>query len=252
MRRKGLRNVETKYLQGTGLASALGKNGDSDNQIGTLGETVVDGGDDPDIEINNTLYKLWPTDPINGTEYNEIVGNKFFVKDFKFRAHLQANTSANAPNEVYVYLMLLRIKSAYPASGNYNTTQFPTVKDVFDYFYSSPDDPHVGGDGRLAALVNWKHYNRKGKDAWTILKYKRYKISKETGADYEKKLIKWNVRVNQPAHIIRQGDVYLPQDGHLVMYWWCDQIRSDNGGVAQDDNIRPTMLYTWRTTFTDI
>lgn len=251
MRRKGLRNIETKYIQESGVTSAgwvVGTDTQKRLAIGTLSETAAG---NPPATVNFGSYRLHVTDIGQGSSHETRVGNKVFVKDFKFRGMIEAHLESTAPRELYFKMMVVRVKDAQgfgADASNVQDTYAPYVKQFFDFFEDAgePNAP-IAPPGKLAFINTWKYYNNRLRDDFTILKTKVLKLSNEEGADMEKKLIKFNLRVNQPA----QWDGTEPQDGHIYVYWFVDAVRA-NGAVVGQENVRPVMHFTWRTTYTDV
>lgn len=247
MRRKGLRNVETKYVQARGRTIEGGNDvPDPNTMVGTLSEVQAG---DPAVAINNCNPKLWVTDISQGTGEGARVGNKVFIKDFKFRGMISANTSSSAANEVWFKILVVRVKDAesFDATSPYSI-RVPNLKQIYE-FIGDPwdiDDPVEFG-GRDAFAMNWRWYNNRWSNDFTILKSWKVKVARDTGTDDEKKLIKFNIRVNQPA----RWDGGEPQDGHIFVFWYCDQLRNDNAAVG-NSTVRPVLRYSYRVTYTDI
>lgn len=234
--RKGLRHVETKYEQnhfftpntivGIGAIATLLDN----NQSATSAQVSFTAG------------------TAKGTARNQRIGNKIFIRALRFRALLQMSQQANAVSEVYVTLMLLRVKNAQGAVSTFNSS-FPYYSNIFELPGDTGVPPAITNqDGGRGAFVNSFHYyNNRFRNDFTILKKRTYKIAKDTGSGDNKRLIRWNVRVNKPAF---WDDNNNTGDGHLYLYYWCDQTTTGDGPIADGD--RPVMYAGWRWTFTDV
>lgn len=249
MRRKGLRSVETKYAQAVGTSEAGWATNPSNSwAIGTLRELTAGGANNA---VNFGSYRLHPTNISLGSAVNGRIGNKIFVKDFKFRAMVEANLSTAAPREQYMRFLVVRVKSAQGIGQTATYTEgtyAPYVKQLFDMFEDDdPVDKPISFSGKLGFINTWKFYDNRLRDDFTILKNKVIKISNEEGADFEKKLVKFNVRINQPCWW-KAGEA---QDGHIYVYWYVDSVKQD-GSVVGNENIRPIINFTWRLTYTDV
>lgn len=247
MRRKGLRNIETKYNQIRITTSQGGAVPPTPNTlVGTLSEITAGS---PPVNINNCNPKLWITGINRGTGRDQRIGDKVFIKDVKLRGMIQANVDPDAANEVYFKIMVVRVKDAEAFDAVSRTsTKTPTIKQIYDFFGDTNDmDDPVSFGGREAFINTWKFYSNKWADDFTILKQKVIKIAKETGSPDEKKLFKMNIRVNQPA----KWEDDSPQDGHIFIYYFCDSLRQ-NGASIGAELVRPVLRLTVRTTWTDI
>lgn len=234
--RKGIRSLEVKYTQNhfftpntvTGV-----------NAIATLLDPDQSA-TSPKVNFVGGLTK--------GSARDNRIGNKIFVRDLRFRALLQMSQQANAVSEVYVTIMLLRVKHAQGSTTSY-PQNLVYVPNVWDFPNNTANPPAINNqDGGRGAFVNhFKHYNRRWSNDFTILKLRTYKIAKDTGSGDNKRLIKWNVRINKPA---QWDDNNNEGDGHIFMYWWCDQTTT--GDIAVTDGDRPVMFAGWRVTYTDV
>lgn len=244
MRNKGLRNVETKYLQNRGLADSSAKDTDG-RHIGSLNETVAGNPPDP-VDFGD--YRIHFTDITQGDRHDQREGDKIFIKNVKFRAMLQANTLADTANEVYVRFLVVRVKEGLMFDPTTGSTSPPHIKMIYEFIGDTGDlNEPVTFNGRSAFINTWKYYNSIYSKYFTVLKNKVVKISKETGADFEKKLIKFNIRVNQPCTWSQNS----PQNGHIYIYWYCDGIRQD-GVLPIESGLRPSIAWTYRVTYTDV
>ena len=237
MRRKGLRNIETKYL-------AIGWDATSTVASGSRVTLLTNA-----AGIAAKLYPL-STLPL-GTGRSHRIGNKIFVKDCKMRFYLQApprppeGSAVKVPNEIYVRIVLCRIKeevSNMPANTDY------TIRHVYQAVHTSnasdPTSP-IAGDSRKAFIsLYYKYYNSKFADNFTVLWDKTFKVSNENGAGQETKVIKKIIRVNQPCH---WDDGNNRGDGHLVFFYFCDVT-----SVVETDAYIPLLWMLGRITYTDI
>lgn len=248
MRNKGIRNVETKYIQNTGTTTAGGANPNVDIIIGTLFENQTGSGATVK-DIRAGTPRIWLTDIGNAAGQAARIGDKCFIRNVKFKGHLQANIDGSAANEVFVRFLVVRVKEAQSFNENAEfSTRAPNMKQIFEFIGDTNNiqDP-TSMEGRSAFPQTWRWYNNRWANDFTVLKQFVVKVSKETGADYEKKLIKFNLRVNQPC----RWDGGEPQDGHIYMYWYADQIMQNSSTVA-GEVVRPVLRFSWRTTYTDV
>lgn len=233
--RKGLRSIEVKYTQNTFITP----NTIADpNAIATLLDTN---------QTATTPKVSFTSGIVQGNSRFTRVGNKIFVRDLRFRGLLQASQQTNAVSELYVSILVLRTKNA-PGATNSHSTDLVYLPNVWDFVNNTASPPTINGQngGRGAFISHFKHYNKRWKDDFTILKYRTYKIAKDTGSGANKRLLKFNIRVNKPAFWDDSGNT---GDGQLFMYYWCDQTTT--GDVAISDGDRPVMWGAFRVTYTD-
>jgi hypothetical protein len=234
--RKGIRSNEIKYIQNHFVTP----NTITDpNAIATLLDTDQTA-TTPKVTFSGGI-------PV-GTARTSRVGNKIFIRDLRIRMLLQASQQFDAVSEVYVSIMLVRVKQAQGTTASVGT-DLVYIPNIWDFPGSAVNPPGINNqDGGRGAFVNhFKHYNKRWKNDFTILKLRTYKIAKDTGSGDNKRLIKWNIRVNKPAH---WDDVGNLSDGHLFLYYWCDQTTT--GDIAIKDGDRPVMFAGWRMTYTDV
>jgi len=241
MRRKGLNSIETKYIQGFGgTGDTLG----AASTIYNLRET------DASVTPTEILGpKIHFTDIDKGTARSDRVGSKVFIKNLKFRCMVHASQSANSGDEVYVALVLVRVKQAIDSLTT-NTTPEPLLTNIFQNI-TIPNNPPItqntGTDSRVQFMsAFWNYYNKKSKNDYTVLAVKFIKVSKETGSDQLKKIRKWNFPINKPCN---WDDEDNASDGHLYLYAISD-ITNKSAASATGDF--PSLIYSWRTTFTDV
>lgn len=236
LKSKGIRSIESKYTQAANVTS---NSVDGATAIGTLNDTGAN--------IRPYAAKLlFANNIFQGTGTNGRVGNKIFLRKLRWQAMVEASLSANAVNEVYVTIMILRVKQMN-SSWSTQLVTAPFVQNVFE-FIGNTADPGVPvniTDSALAYISGKGWMNNKWRNDFEILMLKRVKVSKETGSDQQKKIIKKTITINKPCYY----DNGEPQDGHIFGYWWCDQV-TPNGVVAVGD--RPILRYAYRLTYTDV
>lgn len=236
LHRKGLKSIEIKYNQAqldTGN-TALGA-----LSIGTL----LEGGA---VASNNAKVSL-TSGMVRGTDRAQRVGDKVFIRHVRVRGLIQASTSANAAAEVYVTLLILRVKQAQGTTTSLGT-EVPYLTNVYEYINNTAtlSSPPNGQNGSKGAFVNhWNWINMRWKNDFHILKKKTFAIGKPDGNPPLKRFFKFNIPVFKPAH---WEDYSNPQDGHIYLYYWCDEVRP-TGAIVDGD--RPQMWLTWRMSYTD-
>lgn len=114
-----------------------------------------------------------------------------------------------------------------------------------------------GGVMASFAARAWKYLDNRWKNDFSVLKMKVMKVSKESGINAEKKFFKMNLRIMKPAFWTDDNN---PQDGHIQVYWFCDNPFQDpNYAVANGvpnapavSGVRPHLGLSWRLTYTDL
>lgn len=238
LRNKGITSVETKYIQ------AVGDSGNAFDREGIF--NLTDG--TPGVGTYPIQYKLHFTGGITkGTARSQRVGNKVFIKNVKFRAMAHHSLSANSADEVYITIVIVRVKEAIDAIDS-NVTDDPMLKNIFQVGQSTTA-PNIlpSGDSRTAFVnADWKYYNNKRQDDYTVLYKKTVKVSKVEGSSEEKRLIRKNIRVNQPCW---WDDSDHEGDGHIYAYWYSDVTNSTSPTTPID---LPRLFYGYRVTYTDV
>jgi len=256
--RKGIKAVEIKYNQ-----SAEGTTN------GNTGANVVYGITESVFQANANAFPLTNKVAVSsgitlGTARDSRVGNKIFIRHLRIRGGVSASNDALAANEIYVKIMVVRVKEA---QGNPTTavSTVPTADNYFDSILaggtrwngSGVNTTVAGGiDNRARDLVNftntWKWMHARWGNDFQILKTKVIKISKETGINAEKKLFKMNIPIFKPAHW--DGPTSTdPQDGHIYIYYYSTQASQNMiETLANMPLCRPVLGFTWRLSFTDV
>jgi len=237
MRKKGLRNLETKYIQGTITAgTALGSNRC----------TILNNAD-------SITAKAWLTDIDEGTQKFGRVGQKVFIKALKLRWFFTAPPRLPAsppggltfvPQECHIRVIVVREKEAL---GDQPTNVTPTIYHFYQNNLSTDStDPTavVGGDSRLQFISMFKYYDSKFSDNYTVLMDRTIKVANEDGGDRYYRMMRKNIQVNQPCHWDSQGN---RGDGHIYVFWFCD-ITS----VNETAGFIPNVMLSYRTTYTDV
>ena len=240
MRNKGLRNIETKMVR-------VNQSATSDPTISTRVTTLS--------KTHGIVLKKVLTDIPNGTKAGERIGQKVFIKNCKLKFYCQAppvkptGSSITVPSEVFMRFMIVREKEALGSSvSQFDPTVYHVHQDNELDDNVSPNQPSTQ-DSRMAFIQEeWKYYNSKFADNYKILWRKTIKVSNEEGADHLTRLVKCNIRVNQPAHWDSSN---ARGDGHVYLFYWCDVTSFDNQGAEVLGHI-PLVWLTGRTTFTDI
>lgn len=256
--RKGLKSIEVKYYQ----------NIEATDQANT-GSNILYGINESVLQANANAFPL--TAKVNcssginqGTGRNERIGNKIFIRHLRIRGGVWASTDANAANECYVKIMVLRVKEGQGTPTSAVTTT-PTADNVFDsintltsrWTGSGVNSGPLAGSSSVKAKVMlnftnvWKYLHARWGNDFQVLKSKVIKVSKETGVNSEKKLFKMNIPIFKPAHW--DGTTSTdPQDGHILIYYWCDQPSQDPVlALASMAPTRPQMGFSWRLSYTD-
>lgn len=256
--RKGLGATEIKYNQSGEITTNA-----------NTGANVIYGIMEKSLQVNTNAFplssKIACSSGINiGTGRNERIGNKIFIRHLRIRGGIWASTDANAANEVYIRIMVLRVKEA---QGNPTTavSTVPTADNVFDSVLVSGGRwdgtgvvtswPTSGTNAarQMGNFTNtWKYLHARWGNDFQVLKSKTIKISKETGVNSEKKLFKMNIPIFKPAHWDGTTNTDA-QDGHIYIYYWMDGSSQDPIlALASYAATRPHMGFTWRLSYTDV
>jgi len=237
LHRKGLKSIEIKYLQGTfETPNTLAGPG----AVGTLLETGGSTAQSAKVNLTSQVAR--------GLTRDGRVGDKVFIRHIRLRGLLQASVATNAASEVYVTVMVVRVKNA---GGSTTTlaTEIPYLQNIFEFIGSTSSlstPPNGQNGGRGAYINNWNYVNARYKDDFQILKKKTYRIGKPDGNPPLKVMFKMNIPIFKPAY---WDDTNNPQDGHVYLYYWCDQVTFDDRAITAGD--RPVMWASWRTSYTD-
>lgn len=237
LHRKGLNSIEIKYRQGQVVTpDTLAGPG----AISTLMETGP-------VSANNNRFSFTAGTP-PGTFAQYRIGGKVFLRHLRIRGLLQASNTAAAASEVYVTILILRVKDAQGSTGTH-TAEVPYLQNVYEYIDSTSllsTPPNSQNGGRGAFVNQWNYVNARFKDDFHVLKKKTYRIGKFDGNPPQKVMFKYNIPVFKPCHWDENNN---PQDGHIYIYYWADQITATDGVITNGD--RPTMWLSWRCSFTD-
>jgi len=235
MRRKGLNSIEIKYVQGQFVTP------NTPTGLGAIGTLTENGTPTRAAQISLT------SGISRGTARDNRIGNKVFLRHIRFRGLIQASVQAEAVSELAITVLIVRIKDAQGPVTTYGN-EVPSVPNIFEFIGNSSDPPVLSGQngGRGAFINNWNYINSRWKDDFTILKKKTYYVGKPDGTPPLKRFFRMNIPVMKPAF---WDDSSNPQDGHLYMYYWCDQVRTDDLAAQAGD--RPVMWGAWRTSYTD-
>lgn len=237
MHRKGLKSVEIKYVQGKWATPNDAP--PTQGSIGTLNE--------PASGSTQAQFMLTSISP--GLARDQRVGNKVFLRHLRITGMLQASVAAAAVAEVYVTILIVRVKDAQGAIAKFDSDT-PSVPNIYEFIGNTAFPPSINGqaNGRQAYINNWRYINSRWRDDFTILKKKVLKVGKPDGNPPLKKMFKITCPIFKPAY---WDDSQYPQDGHLYIYWWCDQVLTLGSGEPQA-NERPTMWGSWRVSYTDV
>lgn len=255
--RKGIKSIEIKYNQG---AEATTRANTGVNVIYGISEASFNGNTD----AFPLTAKVAVTAGINrGSLRENRVGNKIFLRHLRIRGGVWASTTTNAANEVYVKMMILRVKEAQ-GDTNMAVSQVPVADNVFDSVNATGTRWDGSGvitttpaaDAQSKIMVNfsnvWKYMHRRWGNDFQVLKVKVWKLSKETGVNSEKRFFKMNIPIFKPCH---WDDTNNAQDGHIYIYYWADSVSQDpnlpydNAGFP---GCRPSLGFTWRVSYTDV
>jgi len=235
MRNKGLRNIETKYIQGTHTSSPAAG---SQTRV-----TILSNG--PGISA-----KFFFTDIDQGPAKYERIGQKVFIKAIKFRLYLQAPPStgegapAFVPQENHIRVILVREKTALGTQiGNDSPTLYHFMN---NNLATDAQDPEiaVAGDSRLQFISLFKYYDSKFADNYTVLFDRTFKVANEQGGDRYYQAKKYVLQIKQPCHWDSTG---LRGDGHIYGFYFTD-ITSN----PETSGFIPQLFMSYRTTYTDI
>jgi len=237
MRNKGLRNIETKYIQGTLDSGDAG----ASTRI-TLLSTA-----------QGITAKGWFTDIEEGTAKYARIGQKVFIKSLKLRWYLQAPKSGPiggegqptfVPQENHIRIIIVREKECL---GTTDTNVTPALYHVYqNNLITDSSDPTVvvAGDSRLQFISLFKYYDSKFADNYTILSDRTYKVANEQGGDRFYQTKRQVIKINQPCHWDSQG---IRGDGHIYCFWFTD-ITS----IPETAGYVPQLWCSYRTTYTDV
>lgn len=260
MYRKGLNAVEIKYKQ---FSEGTNRNNAGSNVLYGISEAVLQG--------SATSFPLTaknsPSASIAiGSGKEQRVGNRIFLRHLRIKGGVWANTSANAANEVYVRIMVVRWKQAQ-GDPTTQVSTVPTADNTFDSVNAAA--PRYNGTGInttftlsadnyayvMANFSNqWKYMHNRWKNDYQILWKKTIKVSKETGVNAEKRFFKANIPIFKPASFAGVTDTDA-QDGHIYIYYWCDCVSQNPAQLPFDGTfsaLRPSLGYTYRLSWTDL
>lgn len=237
LHRKGINSVEIKYSQGQfvtpNTAGGVG-------YIGTLGELVNDNTRTAQVSLSSGIAK--------GTNRDQRVGNKAFLRHLRFKCLVQASVKTEAVAELYVTILIVRVKDAQGSTASYGT-EVPYLTNIYEFIGNTANPPSINGQngGRGAFINNWHYINSRWKDDFTIIKKKTFPIGKPDGSHPLKRTYKITLPIFKPMY---WDDNNFPSDGHLYLYYWCDQVTTDDNVIADGD--RPRMWGSWRVSYTDV
>lgn len=255
--RKGIKSMEIKYYQGS---EATTRANTGSNVIYGISENTFQNNANA-LPLNS---KISVTTGIGkSTDRDQRVGNKIWVRHLRIRGGVWASIDGAAANEVYIKMIVLRVKEAQgtPTSA---FNEIPKADNIFDSVNVTGTRWNGSGiitttpaaDAQSKIMVNftnvWKYLHARWGNDFQVLKTKVFKVSKETGINAEKKLFKLNIPIFKPAH---WDDASNPQDGHIFIYYWADCVSQDpNLAVATAGfvNTRPCLGFTWRLSYTDV
>lgn len=238
MRNKGLRNIETKYVQ---------INFDSSDDVA----------DESRITILSNEAALKPkilasAIPL-GSSRSSRIGNKVFLKTLRLKFYLEApdvwdgtGVKPFIPNENKIRIVIAREKEGL---GENSAQIEPRLGHVFqNNLYADTLDPFTvsSDDSRQQFIAfTFKYYNSKFADNYTILWDKTFGVSNENGSDREYRIIKKNISIRQPCHWNDTGD---RGDGHIWIWMFCDitAVPETNGKYI------PRVFCSGRITYTDV
>jgi len=236
LHRKGINSVEIKYSQGQFVTpttvAGIGF-------IGTLSE----------LANNTRTSQVSLTAGITrGTARDQRVGNKVFLRHVRFRGLLQASVKAEAVAELYVTILIVRVKDAQGTITSF-ASEVPYVPNIFEFIGNTAAPPGLNGQngGRGAFINNWNYINSRWKDDFTIVKKKTFSLGKPDGTPPLKRYFKFTIPIMKPAF---WDDSNNAQDGHHYLFYWCDQVRTDDGIIEDGD--RPALWGAWRVSYTDV
>lgn len=234
MRRQGLRNSETKYIQAT---FASGTAVASSTRITVLSN--------PD----SLSAKLCLSQGIAaGTGQQQRIGQKVLLKKLRIRFFFTAPPKDDSgevfvPQENHIRFMIVREKEALGAVvGDTNPSLYHIFQNVIGSDTQSPTTPQAG-DSRLQFISLYKYYSSKFADNYTVLLDRTIKVANEDGGDRYYRMFKYNINIMQPClwdHVGNRGD------GHIYLFWFCD-ITSVNETAGHI----PLAHMSYRLTFAD-
>lgn len=171
-----------------------------------------------------------------GTNYNQRVGVKVFIRHLNLHIHVKAGTTGTASNEQYVRLVLLRWHDIKDSADWSAVSNIPTLEST---------ELNANAGDRDLALVPFHIISSKWKTGYKVLWNKVIKVSRETGADYEQRLIKKRIRIMKPCSwALSDGDNSVGP-GQLVLYAF------DNEASAVVSE-HPNLKVGYRVSFTDL
>lgn len=243
MRRKGLTSIETKYVQSTGKSGNVtaGPTFPSDG-VYNLAEGLVQ------ANFYQYIPKIFASAIAKGTGRGNRIGHKVFLRNFKLRLMITHPLAADSTDEIYVAIVVIRVKQALSQVGSLATSS-PLITQVYENITqstSAPNIPNTATDSRVQFINTWwNFYNSKSKDDYQVLWRTVVKVSNETGSGMEKKMLKKNMRINKPCS---WDDNDNEGDGHIYVYWFSD---TTNKTAATGVGALPTVFWGYRLTYTD-
>lgn len=239
MRSKGLRNIETKYTQNYGQTNTT----ITSSGIYNLAEGTV--------APNYWQYrhKILFSAINQGTGRSFRVGNKVFLKTLKFRGMVTHPLAANSTDEIFVCIIIVRVKQAMAINSSASTAD-PILSQVYENIVLAggpPNTPNTITDSRIQFLsALWNFYNSKVRNDYQVLYKRVVKVSNETGSGMEKRMLKANIRINKPCF---WDDNDNQGDGHIYLFAFSDTTNKTAATAAGD---LPNLFYSYRLTYTDV
>lgn len=212
MKRKGLNAIETKYMESSNYNLLVAK------AMGTAANVGL------------------ATDIDRGTDVDERVGRKVFIRHVNLKAHFIAGPDGLARAEQYIRIMVIRW-NAVPDTDKIDWTLSANQPSVLDIMVNP-----IPGDVD-AQMTPFKRMDGKWSNPYTILYNKLVKVSNESGGDHEQHVISKRIPVMKSCHWASSGveGTNGVGPGHITIHAFCNETAGTS----------PTAAFAWRTSFTD-
>lgn len=236
MRSKGLRNLETKYLQSSWSSTTTAN---QTPRVTILSNTAA-------LAVKQVF-----SDPIPaGTGQNNRIGQKVLLKTLKLRLFFTApprhpTPSTNfVPQEVHIRFIVVREKESLgTTTASVNPSLYHILQNALGSGDADSPTTPLGSDSRHQFISLYRYYSSKFADNYTILLDRTIKVANEDGGDRYYRTAKYNINIMQPC---TWDSANNRGDGHIYMFYWCDITSS-----PEVDSYIPLLQATYRLTFVD-
>lgn len=213
--RKGIFNIETKYLR-TGV---------------TL-QVTVPAPNSSSSNITNIMSTL-----TRGEDFDEMNGGKIFVKNLRMQYFLRGPSSM--PTDSFVRVMVVRDKQ--PASPSVG----PQLLQLNDFYSASI--PTTQSDADLA-MMNWKYTHSNWAGRFQVLYSRLHVVSPDLQGYYAKnKFVTSTIRVNKPWYTAAtEAQTNDAQRGVGQLY-----LVAYSNAIVGTPADAPYLNVAWRASFTD-